>query len=210
VGTGDRFSNKDFVTDENPFPVVDTKMPIEDPKLTWAGVRLGLIEHPTLAASFAYLLASSAGVAYSSAMLRHFGISFFDYAEFADFALSAFRKAFVLIVLVAAVGLIALYIWVAGRKDSHLTSKTVWKTLLVCGFAPALVGGMEGWKDALHAKTRLPNVEVHLLPLAPNHKVEVKTMSLITTAGTTSFFYDKDTSSAIAVPAARIHYLQFR
>ena len=51
-----------------------------------------LREHPALLVSVVYVAASTIGMAYSWAFLRHFGINIFNYAQIGDFLLASLKE----------------------------------------------------------------------------------------------------------------------
>jgi len=182
-------------------------------KRKWAIVRRLLKEHPTLALTFPYLLASVAGAAYSWVLLANFGINFFHYAQLTDFALCAFRAGFTVVWAVAcSFGIGAFMLWASGRKDTKFTSK-----LMLIGFAMIVLfsagtGVLAGWADATSAKFTDSDVDVYLNSSSSDGKPVLlgRDVSLISTAGAMMFFFDRDTHTAIAVPFAQRHHVAFR
>ena len=53
-----------------------------------------LKEHPALLVSALYVGASTIGMFYSWAFLRHFGINVFNYAQISDFLLASLKEPF--------------------------------------------------------------------------------------------------------------------
>jgi hypothetical protein len=59
-------------------------------------------EHPALIASGLYVLASSVGMFWSWAYLRHFSINVFHYAQISDFLLASLKEPFTWVLVVLA------------------------------------------------------------------------------------------------------------
>ena len=179
----------------------------------WVIIRDVIKEHPTLALTFPYLLASIAGGSYSWMLLASFDINFFHYAQLSDLAVSAFRAGFTVVwAIVCSFALGGFIVWASARKNTKFTLKLMFIGFaLIVGFSVGS-GVLQGWSDACSVRFSSSNVGVYLSASGSDGKsVQFgRNVALISTAGEMMFVFDRDTKIAAAIPLAQIHHVEFR
>ncbi len=65
-------------------------------------------EHPALLVSAFYVAASTIGMFYAWAYLRHFGLNVFNYAQISDFLVASLKEPFTWVLVFVAVGVVML------------------------------------------------------------------------------------------------------
>jgi hypothetical protein len=93
----------------------------DQPAIKW--LRRILSEHPALAVSAIYLLASLIGMMFSWAYLRQFGINVFRYAEVGDFLIASLKEPFTWALALLALLLVMMDNAWSRRVQSRGTSR---------------------------------------------------------------------------------------
>jgi hypothetical protein len=172
-------------------------------------------EHPALLVSALYVAASTIGMFYSWAYLRHFGINVFNYAQLSDFLLASLKEPYTWVLVFLVVFLVVIdnassrrferkgssrwFGWYGSRRYRFVNNFGAISMVLIFIFAHAS-------SQSRHTKAG----DVKRIDMTFADSGAVKSAALLGTTGQFVFLYDTATKRVDIHPIESIHSISFQ